>query len=700
MTSLLKQSSRFSFIKGLHKKDNLPKDIAPPSLHANPFLIPEVLERILSWLDEHTCKIACLVCRQWFYLIRTSRQVVFDGRRHTRTINKTFARISGAGSLWWRSDHDYWLKPPPQRVHWEFLKKTLQLVHERYQQQQRQLQIQEQDHGGRTITDNQLYLAKTRKRLYNPLRTLELIDNPRLSYFFSDILPYLSTLTDLRLYPATPESFDLNEILTGCPLLEVLHILAREKLRVFGPWDIMTKLKELQKEVLPGERHPKAQIPLRSLVLRNIIFHQSCIEEMLSYTPHLYELELIIWSPHGSTPFDPPQFYRRLRSLNHIHLKTFHVAFEGQFDDASIEFKEVAKKICPHQQQWLFWTGDLTPAMSRCLLEQQNVVTSLELVFNHFATCGPNGLLHKYLCASPHLLHLRAFATAYLFDHMDLHQRTLLYGGAISLDLLTNGQTYLAARPGVWACRGLKTLYLTFDGPTERQRFSQMWLRIMFGYLSRVVPRIEDIQIGILSCSSFGYERSKQPLHLPLQSGFCLLSRLAHLERLRIGCDGGSVECQRSDIEWMASSGQSPSKIEERRKIVAGWAARLAEEEKIEEMRSQRLSSMTMMNDSSNSHGGEGHSSKPMFNIWHNVEPELKKELENLGRLQDVKNAVDDMSKNGFRCWPLIQKVSFHRPIETGLTPERELKEMFPLTTLSGVRLRLGQRSYPVSVTN
>ncbi|KAF9900728.1 hypothetical protein EC991_006948 [Linnemannia zychae] len=686
-SSSSKQSLRFSFKKAFHKKDDLCKDLALPRYRVNPIHIPEILEKILSFLDDHTSrKIARLVCRQWFFMTSPSRQVVFDGHRHSRSINKTLSRISGAGGLWWRSDHDYWLKPPPQRVHWSFLKKALQLVHERYQEQQQE-QPQQQLQNTH-VQDDQKYIASTQIKLYSPLTTLELVENPRVSYLISDILPYMSTLTVLRICPTTGESFDMNEILISCPLLEVFHLLPTEKLRVFGPWDVMTKFRNLQKQVSPGQRHPQARLPLQSLILRNVLFYQSCIEELLNYTPHLTELQLVVWSPDEDSSFDPPQFYRHLQSLDHISLDSFHFSFEGKFDDNTPELKEMAKKICPNRQKWLFWTGDLTPAMTRCLMEQQNVVTTLELVYNQPVICGPNGLLHQYLCASPQLMHLRASNTAYLFDHLDLHQRTLLYEGHFPVDPLTAGQSYGSARPGVWACRGLRTLHLAFDSQTDRLLFAPVCLRIVFGYLTRVVPRLQDLQMVILSCFSFGRGNAGSPLRLTLQSGFSLLARLKYLEKLRIGCDGGTVDCQRSDIEWMIPSGHSPRKVEERRKVVAGWAQQLADEEGMEIKRAERLSSIRK--------AVNAPTAAPMSDIWSKVEPELIEELQNLGRLLDVKMMLDEMGSCEFRCWPYIQKVAFHRPIEMGLSPERELKEMFPLTTLSGVRLRLAQRSYPV----
>ncbi|KAG0372664.1 hypothetical protein BGX24_012745 [Mortierella sp. AD032] len=662
-TSSSKQSLRFSFIKAFHKKDSPFKCLDITRYQANPVHIPEILEKILSYLDDHTSrKIARLVCRQWFFMTSPSRQVVFDGHRHGRTINKTLSRISGAGGLWWRSDHDYWLKPPPQRVHWGFLKKALQLVHERYQDQERQLQQQQQHQQqdqqlqrqsqNSYTQDDQNYIDRTRTKLYSPLRTLELVENPRVSYLISDILPYMSTLTVLRICPTTGESFDMNEILISCPLLEVFHLLPTEKLRVFGPWDVMTKLRNLQKQASPGQQHPRAQLPLQSLILRNVLFYQSCIEELLNYTPRLTELQLVVWSPDEDSTFDPPQFYQHLQSLDHITLDSFHFSFEGKFDDNTPELKEMAKRICPNRHKWLFWTGDLTPAMTTLSPRWSSSTTSPSSAVPMDSSTSISAPLHNSCISAP----------------------------AIPPTCLT-----------IWTC--ISGLSCTRD--------TTPWIhsppaRVMDQHVQEYGPA-EDYEPSTspltakqtaFSLHLFGRGNAGSPLRLTLQSGFCLLARLKYLEKLRIGCDGGTVDCQRGDIEWMIPSGQSARKVEERRKVVAGWTEQLADEERMEGKRTKRLSTVKKVMSTP--------SATSFVDIWSQAEPGLKEELQNLGRLLDVKKMLDEMGSSEFRCWPYIQKVAFHRPIEMGLSPERELKEMFPVTTLSGVRLRLAQRSYPV----
>jgi len=71
-----------------------------------------------------------------------------------------------------------------------------------------------------------------------------------------------------------------------------------------------------------------------------------------------------------------------------------------------------------------------------------------------------------------------------------------------------------------WACRGLKTLSMRL-GPKPT-----FWHGHVFGYLSRVCPRLEDLSLSMNHCQA-----------LALESGLCLLTRLQSLERLSIHTD-------------------------------------------------------------------------------------------------------------------------------------------------------------------
>lgn len=69
----------------------------------------------------------------------------------------------------------------------------------------------------------------------------------------------------------------------------------------------------------------------------------------------------------------------------------------------------------------------------------------------------------------------------------------------------------------VWACRRLRTLHIAFPEPSWPDN---AWSLILFGYISKACPRLEDLQI------------TKETISLRPKDGLCLLGRLHSLERL------------------------------------------------------------------------------------------------------------------------------------------------------------------------
>ncbi|KAG0361905.1 hypothetical protein BG005_007092, partial [Podila minutissima] len=87
----------------------------------------------------------------------------------------------------------------------------------------------------------------------------------------------------------------------------------------------------------------------------------------------------------------------------------------------------------------------------------------------------------------------------------------------------------LARRHPIWACRRLKTLALGFTDDFYQSevhwRHSESWRYgcLVFGYLSRVFPDLEELTINTdLS-------------NLYLETGICLLARMRRLRKLDVG---------------------------------------------------------------------------------------------------------------------------------------------------------------------
>ncbi|KAG0279452.1 hypothetical protein BGZ95_001155 [Linnemannia exigua] len=78
----------------------------------------------------------------------------------------------------------------------------------------------------------------------------------------------------------------------------------------------------------------------------------------------------------------------------------------------------------------------------------------------------------------------------------------------------------------------------------------------------------------------------------------------------------------------------------------------------------------------------------PGLDIWHKqVRLELDDDigpgpqLQGLGLLSSVKAAIEDIDRDGIRCWPEIQGVSFSGKFEQ--RPQDELQRIFPSKRLS-----------------
>ncbi|KAF9346488.1 hypothetical protein BGX26_002002, partial [Mortierella sp. AD094] len=153
------------------------------------------------------------------------------------------------------------------------------------------------------------------------------------------------------------------------------------------------------------------------------------------------------------------------------------------------------------------------PAGFRILDHYTNNLTVLEI---HSSKNQPNGhdgqpgktsvpALHSFLCASPLLLHLRA--------------KGAVYNSSMFMDFTWRN---VKAEGNVWACHNLQTLQLTFLEPWAREDWSEVHSRVLFGYISRVCPKLKELWIY------------RPGVSLKLEGGLCLLTRCKDLESLTI----------------------------------------------------------------------------------------------------------------------------------------------------------------------
>ncbi|KAG0363108.1 hypothetical protein BGZ54_008320 [Gamsiella multidivaricata] len=237
-----------------------------------------------------------------------------------------------------------------------------------------------------------------------------------------------------------------------------------------------------------------------------------------------------------------------------------------------------------------------------------NHLTSLEITPSSDWTPRWGNALHEFLCDSPSLEHLRAGSIAYYIENLDLNgvlpdqeeYHQLLQDDSDGVDdsnpsSSTKPSPQIPSSRRVWACQNLKTLHLEFTRRRHLQHNnafrssyadpsasassssthsstsgnlssitvlenSPKLSRIVFGYISRFCPRLQDLLIR-------GYR-----LNMTLQGGFCLLTRLRELKKVAIS----QYDCQfrmRDILPWVTKRRSSVTRSQRLRwrAMFAGW---------------------------------------------------------------------------------------------------------------------------------
>ncbi|KAF9121410.1 hypothetical protein BGW39_010558 [Mortierella sp. 14UC] len=492
-------------------------------------------------------------------------------------------------------------------------------------------------------------------------------------------------------------------------------------------------------------------LALRELVLEGAHFYQASLERLLCVTPKLDTLRLIDLSRHSwlnSYPYpveyDQRRLIRFLQSLsfpqqpNILPLKSFSFSIASKATaDQDKDIQAAHKELTPTSHEWTFFVEDLSFIMLKFLREEvPNVVTTLELRYKDMHKFSPDPVLHRYMCSSPHLLHLKAPNTFYLVDLLDIHGRMesattrikgRLGGGGVG----TGVSNSLMGPPGIWACKNLQTLHLSFRaaGNTNNNANStsgnpssstsiaggtpKINSRIVFGYISRTCPDLRDLQLR--AAENFYWAAwipygagatitNRQRLHLTLDSGFCLLARLTKLEQFSLGYISGSGtsasfvrrdivwNLEQVDLDWMLEEGHRDARRREMRRRVVGerWEHWLHEERVAVVQKAMQANwwvsrTRKMLPHNNTTAGNTTNTVKPL--LRGRTDPEIHEQLKDLGLLVDVKNMLEEMEiederlegqgEGGyFKCWPMLRWMQIYHSTEYGRSREREVHRL------------------------
>ncbi|KAF8934352.1 hypothetical protein BGZ58_005780, partial [Dissophora ornata] len=366
--------------------------------------------------------------------------------------------------------------------------------------------------------------------------------------------------------------FYLERILKGCPRLEVLKVEPQSEMThdqaIPGsspedPGSEQDSIKEaaavLRERQLIEPLDWSEKLRLKTLILFRPMVSQRVIQGILGACPEMNVLKLISVIERASYPDSQPSSpnshdtlsaYQRLHGTspydlnafaNHIaqscpRLHTFHLSLQSR--KITTEVLSVILERLPCVRHWGFVTRDVSPPAILPLLHDKTALshrlTTLELRGGGISdperfTSTLSKALHEFLCTSPTLLHLIAPTVTYYTEYLDLNR--ILVG---SKD--THPDTP-RADGRFWACRSLKTLHLEVRARYESD--TSQHSRVIFGYLSKVCPKLEDLQL-------------RRPyLSFWLAGGLCLLSRLQNLERIKLCCRSYTGFHESDVLEWI-----------------------------------------------------------------------------------------------------------------------------------------------------
>lgn len=498
-------------------------------------------------------------------------------------------------------------------------------------------------------------------------------------------LPFPSSLTRLTIYTrhSSYAQCDIGRILTMCPLLEELCVEAHE----FGEsWTMLTVT-----ATKPG--HQNRPFPnLRSLVLVRVVFAQDDLERLLTVTPNLKELKLMGMTWHDSKNvklrYSWIQLFEALKA-NNITLDQAHFSNLGHRMSAE-ESHMLLEDVYPLSVRDLsLWALDVTPRFFQSVLSQPEFLTTLEIWWQPSMNDRPKShsdpsiaathrLIQKYLCTCPQLARLTTLKTLIRLEELDVFVRR----GYTDLDNRQSArpnEKYRGSPPTIsspspiWQCRDLRTLHIIFQMPPV---FKPVYSRILFGYISRVCPALEELQIWTpQQCHDIVYIRRHSPkLELPLSGGFCLLGRLQYLQRLRVVKEGrrkGTVS-QDWELNWILASGRKDEKSRTKRlQEIESWRRWKANEDRIERSREKfRQRQPSKKEPNVKSSNGKGTKTKPSMAD----DEAILSSLQNLGLILDVEDMLREMEEMNVRPMPSLERLSFDHPIL--LRPEEELEHV------------------------
>ncbi|KAK3823212.1 MAG: hypothetical protein J3Q66DRAFT_397675 [Benniella sp.] len=644
---------------------NLTYSTSPPQEdlpnQRSPVDIPELLQLIFSYLSPHILRSsASLVCRQWNNVAQhmlDTRPVTWrdsDSGGSTSLQHENLRRLQWTNAL--RIGAESVMLPnlsgknPPKN--WHALASALDLL-----SQEQRLKIQELSIYHRLLYDTQLLpLLKMVSSTLTMLR-MKVIHNDTNNNSNRNISTHNSNNVSINI------TIPLDEILKLCPHLFILDIHGST------PWRYQDTQTTETERILP------TRLRLQSLTLENMAVEESTLMNLLESCPDLQELcfmHLVFrpcytWIQEGFHVPVGGSFWDNV-SKRCPRLRRLHVSSHGVSpwigDVACIRSKMYR---FPRVREWSFLAREMSTVIFKAFrtCSYQNM-TSLELVGPGYTSGEVFGYkLHKFLCKTPQLVHLKAPSVDFSVRWLDMEGVVAPFGytyGRYKHLMQSDGARYLcldstthvaSIHRKIWACRNLQTLHIQFRFGEDVSVESS---RVIFGYLSRVCPQLQDLQIG------------RRYFRMDFEGGFCLLSRLHDLRRLRLVMDlRESVDT--FNAEWMhkiVTPELEKNLMQQLRQGAEGeHGKRIIARRPFRSVKPKRTNHAVLKLDPTlrkaeddNQEDEEGDAEKS------NEDTELDfmidgVDMRNLGQWEDIVDLFQDRLSQNWHCWPQMEYLEF-----------------------------------------
>ncbi|KAG0348296.1 hypothetical protein BG005_011623 [Podila minutissima] len=602
-----------------------------------PFDIPEILEGVLIHLSQTALRLSTsLVNKQWHAVSKTLITYTatwrYDMQRgDTAALQvKLFKRLERARRLEvFGVDLSYKHYEDRNRMH----------------MQQWQL-----------IQDVLWNLNKTHG---TQIRALTIHNVLRWEYELAPTLRRLPLLTSLVLVRTSLSSFPLLTILHLCPQLEHVSIFSDVGVHL-GSEDPLV-------EIYAKDNHQ--HFPLKSLTLQAMIVMETALLAVIARCPYIQQLHLINKALLREFYFTEYPTTERIVTLNNMQffqhvaglcprINSLHISHPDHEPSLAIAKVMELWTLFPFVTDWSFTGTDALIVIPSILTCTPNMLTSLEIVTPITARDWNPIFLHDFLCEATHLVRLKTSAIVPL-EPLDLEGHLMpcgYYRRRGDPELPPNDPEYGSPdyvrkkdRPRkIWACRNLRSMDVVF-GRKPRDSDSLENSRMIFSYLSKVLPDLEDLTVR--------YSR----LRLEQEGGLCLLARLNKLQRLVL-VQSARPDLKSKDLEWLTRQFSTAVRVK-MYAVAIGIAA--DEPMHVEQLAPFKLSSM---------HPTQGgHVREDLDYMVGGVD------MRNMGRMADITDLIKERQTKKWICWPLMEEIDVLLAPQPGPIDAEKRAEMVAL---------------------